>query len=180
MLAGLAEVGYEGLTMDMVAARAKAGKGALYRRWPSKPALVIDALSHLRPAPVLPDQGSLIADLDMLVVLATPERQRVPGVELMAGIASAAQRDPELAEALRTQFLEPRKQAIRSIIERAQGRGELARDLEIDLILEIVPAMVMHRALVMQMTPDREFIVKVLHTIVLPALLHERVTPQAD
>src|ERR1700676_2419297 len=69
-LDGLADVGYDRLTMDDIAARARAGKGALYRRWPSKAALVIDAVRSWRDtlAPTeIPDTGSLRGDLDALV-----------------------------------------------------------------------------------------------------------------
>jgi AcrR family transcriptional regulator len=179
VLTGLAEVGYEGLTMDLVAARARAGKGALYRRWPSKAALVIDAISQVRPAPVMADQGSLRADLELLARLAAPDGTDGPEVEIMLGLVTAAQRDPELAEALRTGFLEPRKAPIRAVLERARDRGELRADVDIDLIVEVVPAMVVQRAIFQRVPPDHAFIVRVLRTVVLPALLHGPVPPDA-
>src|SRR6186713_2049587 len=70
-LAVLAETGYDGMTIDMVAARAKAGKATIYRRWPSKAELVIDAVAcmkgnHFDPAN-LPDTGTLRGDLIALI-----------------------------------------------------------------------------------------------------------------
>ena len=68
-LEGLAEVGYDRLSMGEIAARAHAGKDALYRRWPSKAALVVDAVAAWRQrfAPLtIPDTGSLRGDLELL------------------------------------------------------------------------------------------------------------------
>ena len=58
----LLEVGYDRLTMDGVAQRARAGKATLYRRWNSKLSLVIDALKHTKGVPEVPDTGSLRGD----------------------------------------------------------------------------------------------------------------------
>ena len=66
-LAVLAEVGCDHLTMDRVAARAHAGKGALYRRWPSKADLVIEAVKLEAPRLEVPDTGSLKGDLAVLM-----------------------------------------------------------------------------------------------------------------
>src|SRR3954452_15398565 len=67
----LAETGYDGMTVDMVAARAKAGKATLYRRWPSKPDLVLDAVACMKANDVdltaLPDTGTLRGDLVAMI-----------------------------------------------------------------------------------------------------------------
>ena len=62
----LAEVGYDRLTMDAVAARARAGKTTIYRRWPGKAELVVDSLNCLKGVPDIPDTGSLQQDLRLL------------------------------------------------------------------------------------------------------------------
>src|SRR3954470_20086273 len=97
----LAECGYDGLTIDMVAARAKAGKATLYRRWPSKAALVIDAavcmkqgMSRLED---LPDTGTLRGDLVALIrphSMEDSERR----MRVMGGVVSMLSRDPQLAD----------------------------------------------------------------------------------
>ena len=67
----LAETGYDGMTIDMVAARAKAGKATLYRRWPSKAELVIDAVACMKAGDLdlddLPDTGTLRGDLVAMI-----------------------------------------------------------------------------------------------------------------
>jgi AcrR family transcriptional regulator len=177
VLAELAAVGYEGLTMDAVAARARAGKGALYRRWPSKAALVIDSISQLRPMAEVPDEGSLAADLVRLATTVAPRDDDRIEVSVMLGLVTAAHRDPELATALRTQLIEPRQEPIRAILERARARGEISSDADVDLIVEVIPAMVMGRAISRGLPPDRDFILQVLRAVVLPALFHGPMGP---
>src|SRR6516165_10714567 len=93
-LDGLTDVGYDRLTMDEIASRAHASKATLYRRWPSKAALIIDAIIALREAdgPVqLPDTGSLKGDIDAIIA-AFPERGVHAGhhYAVLLGLANAA------------------------------------------------------------------------------------------
>jgi AcrR family transcriptional regulator len=96
----LAETGYERMTIDMVAARAKAGKATLYRRWASKGELVIEAVACMKqidPAAV-PDTGTLRGDLIAMIkphALHDAEKK----LRIMGGITSMLSRDPELADA---------------------------------------------------------------------------------
>ena len=71
--------------MEAAAARARAGKGALYRRWPSKLALVVDAINCLRPLPPLPDRGSLRADLEARLRKFVPEAVVTVAVKALVG-----------------------------------------------------------------------------------------------
>lgn len=169
---GLAEVGYDRLTMDMVATRAHAGKGALYRRWPSKAALVIDAITHERPAAPIPDTGSLVNDLESLTALMSAAGSGNRQHHVMMGLVSASNRDPELAEALRARIVEPREASIRVILQRALDRNEITTEVDIELIVGVVPAMMMHRAMFDRLPPDGEFIDRVIRSIVLPSVLN--------
>ena len=170
-LEGLAEVGYDRLTVDMVAAKARAGKGALYRRWPSKAALVIDAITHDRPAVPIPDTGHLADDLEALAALMDAPGSDPRTHQVMMGLVSASNRDPDLAEALRVRIVEPREASIRIMLERARDRGEIATEVDIELMVGVVPAMMMHRAMFHRLPPDREFIESVIRSIVLPSVL---------
>jgi AcrR family transcriptional regulator len=177
VLAELAAVGYEGLTMDAVAARARAGKGALYRRWPSKAALVIDAISQLRPLAEAPDSGTLMGDLAQLAAAALPDEHEGLEVSVMIGLVTAANRDPELAVAFRSRLIEPRQKPIKAILERARARGEIDQHADVELIGDVVPAMVMARAMFEGRPPDRDFIMRVMSSVVLPALFHGPTAP---
>src|ERR671916_417754 len=99
----LPEVGYEGMTVDMVATRAKAGKATLYRRWPSKADLVIDAVACMKQSDLapekLPDTGTLRGDLVAMIKphsIEDGERK----LRVLAGVVSMLSRDPQLADAV--------------------------------------------------------------------------------
>jgi len=168
----LAEVGYEGMTVEMVAARAKAGKATLYRRWPSKADLVLDAVACLKgpaldPA-LLPDTGTLRGDL---VALIQPPNLRDADrkTRIMSGIVSLVSQDPGFAEAARRALVEPRIQANRILLERAVARGEISAELDLDLIARISPSMVVYRTLMLGEPIDRAFLERVIDRVVLPA-----------
>jgi AcrR family transcriptional regulator len=97
----LAERGYQGLSMDRVAARAGVGKAALYRRWRSKQTMLVDVVARVGSEAALPpDTGSLRGDVlafieEVLVVLQHPVAGRV-----ITDLAAEAQRSEELADAL--------------------------------------------------------------------------------
>jgi len=135
-LEGLADVGYDRLTMDDIAARARAGKGALYRRWPSKASLVIDAIAAWRRELVpeeVPDTGSLLGDLDALVagVPDWDEDSRTMTF-VLSGLVTAASRDPELAACVVGTGHRNPHGADPSVLERAVGRGEIPPERDLD------------------------------------------------
>ncbi len=172
-LRGLAELGYDRLSMEEIATRARAGKGALYRRWPSKAALVVDAIVAWREAqaPITaPDTGSLRGDLDAMVD-AVPEfddaTRRQVGV--FAGLATAASRDPELKQALADQVLGRPRRLLAEVFERARRRGEIPPDRDLELVPDIIIGLNLTRVMVGEV-PDREHVERVLNTIIYPLL----------
>jgi AcrR family transcriptional regulator len=172
-LAVLAETGYDAMSMDMVAARAKAGKATLYRRWPSKADLVIDAVSCMKQAQSrvedLPDTGTLRGDFVALIrphSMEDAERK----MRVMGALVSMLSRDPELAEAVNEAITEPRARLNRVLIERAIERGEVAANADVDTIAHISPSMTAYRTLVQRKPVDREFLIGLIDGVVLPAL----------
>jgi AcrR family transcriptional regulator len=144
VLALLAEVGYERMSVDAVAARARASKATIYRRWPGKPAMVKAALDRLDTGrlPPPPDTGSLRGDLlavmRALAALATPEH-----VALTAGLAAAMRTNPELAAALQAHVDEPDQQPFRPVVLRAAARGWGVADPAV--VDEVAEALVIRR-----------------------------------
>jgi len=168
----LAEVGYDGMTIDMVATRAKAGKATLYRRWASKSDLVLEAVACLKGKDVdlnaLPDTGTLRGDL--VAMIKTPTIQEAERkLKVMAGIASMIARDPGVAEAARTVLVEPRAAVNRILFQRAKDRGEIPPDADIERLCLIAPAMVAYRVLMLGKPVDRAFLLSVIDGVVLPA-----------
>ena len=168
----LAETGYDGMTVDMVAARAKAGKATVYRRWSSKAELVLEAVACMKGNdPDLqspPDTGTLRGDLVALVK--TPSiREGERKLKVMAGIVSMIARDPDLAAAAQAALVEPRATANRIIFQRAVDRGEIPADSDLETLCLIGPAMVAYRVLMLQKPVNRDFSISVIDRIVLPA-----------
>lgn len=172
-LAVLAETGYDAMSMDMVAARAKAGKATLYRRWPSKADLVIDAVSCMKQAQSriedLPDTGTLRGDLVALIrphSMEDAERK----MRVMGAVVSMLSREPGLADAVNEAITEPRARLNRALIERAIARGEVSPEVDVDTVAHISPSMTAYRTLVQRKPVDREFLIGLIDGVVLPAL----------
>jgi AcrR family transcriptional regulator len=169
----LAETGYDGMTIDMVAARAKAGKATLYRRWPSKADLVIDAVACMRGEDLeldrLPDTGTLRGDL--VAMIKPPAIQDVERkLQIMAGVMSMLSRDPGLSEAVNATIVEPRARVHRLLMRRAAERGEISPESDIETLSLVTPSMAAYRVLVLKKPVDREFLISMIDGVLLPAL----------
>jgi len=169
----LAEEGFDGMTIDMVAARAKAGKATLYRRWPSKTELVIDAVACMKNSDInldeLPDTGTLRGDL-IAMMKPAPIRDATHKMRVMAGLVSLIARNPELAEAARAAVIAPRAEINRRFLQRAIDRGEIRADIDIPFLATISPAMVSYRTMMLGKPVDRDFLIGILDKIILPAV----------
>ncbi|MGN6162811.1 MAG: TetR/AcrR family transcriptional regulator, partial [Marmoricola sp.] len=108
-LALLVEVGYHRLTLDAVARQAHASKATLYRRWESKPALVIDALMKAKdmPDPELPDTGSLRGDL-IAAFCGQHGMANSRATEVLGAVMTAVSTDEEFARLFRERFIAPK------------------------------------------------------------------------
>jgi AcrR family transcriptional regulator len=146
-LAMLREKGYRELTVDAIAERAGVAKTTVYRRWPSKGALVAFAVAPLAAAATAPpDSGSLEADLTTLL---TSTRDLLAGElgPIAAELIAESQHDPELIEIVRA-VIAPRRQLFRSVLERGITRGELAGELDPELVTDLLVAPLWARLLV--------------------------------
>jgi AcrR family transcriptional regulator len=132
----IAEVGYDRLSVEGIATRAGVGKAALYRRWPGKPALVIDAVRTWRAERGLgepPDTGSLRGDLDAVVSAYHAARGTAAEQDaaVLAGLLTATAQHPEL----RAVVTVPRE-FLGAILQRAAARGEIPPDRDLSLIAD--------------------------------------------
>jgi len=164
----LADVGYDRLTMDAVAARAKASKATLYRRWNNKVSLVIEALHRTKGPTEAPDTGSLREDLKSVFCgmggLADHET-----VSTFASVLTAISRDADFAEAFRRDFVGPKIAVSKQIWERARDRGELRDDVDLSLLEPALAGIVLHRLFIMGEQPTPDLITRVIDQIILPA-----------
>lgn len=169
----LAEEGYDGMTIEMVAARAKAGKATLYRRWASKSELVIDAVACMKKGDTdpakLPDTGTLRGDLIAMIKPHSIEDGEKK-LKVMTGLASLLARTPEFADAVNAAIVEPRSKINRLFFERAIARGEIPADCDIDVLSMVSGSMAAYRTLILKKPVDREFLVSLIDGVILPAV----------
>lgn len=170
-LEGLAEVGYDRLSMEEIAARAGVGKGALYRRWSSKAELIVDAMVHWREemSPMAPpDTGSLLGDLEAMVAQ-VPDFDEVSGrrIATIVGLVGAASRHPALRGALADQGFGRPRQAILEVLQRAARRGEIRSDVDIELVPDLVIGMNLLQ-MVLGQPPDRAYLERVIRNVIYP------------
>jgi AcrR family transcriptional regulator len=167
----LAESGYDQLTIDAVAARARCSKATIYRRWPGKAALVITAVRRHagQPTAAAPDTGSLRSDLQaaLQVMRSSLSGQDTP---LILGLLSAMHRDPELADAVTEQVLRAKREVFGAVIARAAARGEVPATTDGALLAEISSAVLFSRLLVTGEPLDDAFMQHLVDAVLLPAL----------
>ena len=168
----LMEVGYDRLTMDAVAKRAHASKATLYRRWETKPSLVVEALVRAKSAPHIAehDTGSLRSDL--LSTYCGHEGMNSKATGALGSVITALATDPEFAEEFRAKFIAPKIEVSERIYRRAQARGEIADDVDVDLIAPALAGILMHRAFILGILPDDATIERVVDHVILPAVQH--------
>jgi AcrR family transcriptional regulator len=172
----LAEVGYDRLTMDAVAARARAGKTTIYRRWPGKAELVVDALNSLKGVPDIPDTGSLRQDLRVLAESITSAESRF-GAQVTIGMLNALAHDAELRRVFQEKFIAPRMAAFRTVFERAVARGEMPDGHDLDLLARLFPALALHQLAMSGELPDTRFAGQIMDEVVYPLATAARTSP---
>ncbi len=163
----LSEIGYDRLTMDAVAARAHASKATIYRRWPGKAALVVDALNCSKGTMIEPDTGSLEGDLGMLSHSSCSEESQF-NAQIMLGLITALAHDAELRDTVRERLIEPRSNVIRAIFERAVARGEVSPERNLELLVSLFPALMIQQVLISGELPDTDFTEHVINDVIIP------------
>ncbi|MFB7933426.1 TetR/AcrR family transcriptional regulator [Streptomyces sp. NPDC056039] len=144
----LSTVGWNGLTMEGVAAGAQTGKAAVYRRWPSKKDLVADALrAGLPHFDEAPDEGGVREDLLVLCLRARDAMFSRPGVALRSVIHECDTTQAERFHAVIFDgVVEPTIKMLREVIERGMRRGEVRLDAANGYVFDAIPAMMMYRS----------------------------------
>lgn len=163
----LATRGLGGLSIEEVAARAGVGKATIYRRWPSRGALALDAfLAEFQQQQPLPDTGTLHGDL--LAALRSWVRSvtRTPAGRMLAGLVAEAQRDPALAVAWRDRVTAPLRERNLILVKRAVERGEVPPDVDADVLLDLVFGAAYHRLLQRHRPLNDRFVKKVAELVV--------------
>jgi AcrR family transcriptional regulator len=169
----LLEVGYDRLTMDAVARRSRASKATLYRRWESKPSLVVDAMVRAKQAPVVErhDTGTLRGDL-ISTFCGAHGMAHGEATGMLGSVITALASDPEFAALFREAFIAPKIKVSQAIYARAIERGEIPADVDIDIIAPALAGILLHRSFVLGVVPDDAAVERAIDHVILPAVRH--------
>lgn len=143
----LSEVGYVALRVDAVATCAGVSRATIYRWWPSKASLVVEALDRVIPTTVPLPTGDTRADVRAVVQATLDNYIRTPFGANLAAIASDAVGDPDATTRL-VDLFGPRRAADASVLLAGAGRGDLPHDVDVHLLLDIVMGTLVFRQLV--------------------------------
>ena len=164
----LAEVGYARLTMERVAERARASKASLYRRWPTRIELVMDAVYHVLPdALSVPDTGSLRGDV-LAALRRTAEALAGPAGEAMRGLLSEALADESRAATFRENSQGTGRRLMREIVRRAVERGEVAPEAVTPRRLDAGQALLRQHFLFQGLPIPDELLVQIADEVMVP------------
>jgi AcrR family transcriptional regulator len=166
ILALAQEVGFAKLSIEAVAARAGVGKHTIYRRWPSKGALFLDALLPAdAQALAFPDTGDIEADLRTQVCAAVDLLGRPPFGPLYQALLGEAQHDPALGAALNERFIAPQAQRLRARLRIAQRQGQVSSEFDLDLAMAILSGAFYFQLLVTQEVLTHSYVDRVLSAL---------------
>lgn len=169
----LADIGYDAMTMDMVATELGSSKATIYRRWSSKPALVKDVLIWMARNSVdldtLPDTGTLREDL-LSVLKPYSSEYREKKIKVLSGLGTFFNQDEESAAEAISAIFSPWKDINLKIMKRALERGEISSNADIETACQIIEAMSLHQIRNPNTLFDKSAFQSLLDNILLPAL----------
>jgi AcrR family transcriptional regulator len=161
----LSEVGFNRLTIEAVAARAGVGKPTIYRRWPSKLELIIDAVQRLAPPFPTADTGDPLTDLRQIVPQLIADLTSSPVSRANVALACDAQTHAELARGLAERYLAPRRAAIADILRRGVATGQLRTDIDVEMAIDLMVGASVYRWLVTAQPVDADAARRVVDTV---------------
>ncbi|MCO5996426.1 TetR/AcrR family transcriptional regulator [Actinoallomurus rhizosphaericola] len=139
------EGGVAGVSIEAVAARAGVGKTTIYRRWPNKEALIIDALAALKEPLPEPRGESVREDLIALARAFVADKSDKKRVDCYWSVLGSAERYPELMDRFTREIMEPRREVMREVLRRGAASGDLRPDLDVELTLWMLTGAITHR-----------------------------------
>lgn len=171
----LNEASYESVSMDAVAARAKASKATIYRRWSNKEDLLIDALQRVFAVrhDLVPDTGSLRGDLVAVCRWQAEDPvMMVTNTAAIKGLLYASTAEPEVAASIRTTLEGAHLHVWQLLLDRAHTRGELPSAVPPTLVWDVAQAQFCARTGVQTGPLDAAYVEHVIDDILLPVILH--------
>jgi AcrR family transcriptional regulator len=162
----LASRGLAAMSIEEIAARAGVGKATIYRRWPSKGLLALDAfVGSFQAQQPLPDTGTLRGDLIAALTAWVEAVTQTSIGPMLTGLIAEAQHDPSLRAAWRERVLEPLRSQHRVMLDRAVTRGEIPATVDQEIVLDLFFGAAQHRLLLGHLPLTDDFIQTVVDVI---------------
>jgi AcrR family transcriptional regulator len=169
----LQEHGYDRLTVDAVAAKARASKATVYRRWPSKAELVLAAfIEGIRQVAVPPETGSLRGDLVHMGDLICQQGRQHAGT--IRAVLVEVSRSPALNEVMQHEFIEHRKALMYHILTQAVDRGEIDQAAINDDLWDVLPHYLIFRSIIPGQPPTAQTVQALVDEVIVPSLTRNR------
>ena len=157
--------GYNAVTIEGVARHAGVGKQTIYRWWGSRAELILEAFAnHAADIVPTPDRGSLREDLEVFIAAGFKRLFKGYGA-IMRGLMADAILDPEFNKILREAFILRRRAATKEILKRGIERGEIAKDTDMDLMIDMLFGPVWFRLLVQHAKLDATFARQIIDAV---------------
>jgi len=154
----LEEVGFAKLTMEGIAARAGVSKATLYRWWPSKGAVAMEAfMAATLPRITFPQTNSAVADVTAQMLMLAQAYRGVTG-QLIRELIGLGQSDPEALATFVDGYLLPRRAATRDVLLRGVASGEIRPGLDLEILVDSLYAPIFHRLLLQHLPLDDAFV----------------------
>ncbi|MCV7401467.1 TetR/AcrR family transcriptional regulator [Mycobacterium fragae] len=165
----LQQHGYDRLTVDAVAATARASKATVYRRWPSKAELVLAAfIEGIRQVAVPPETGTLRGDLLRLGELVCQEARE--HASTIRAVLVEVSRNPALNDVMQHQFIDQRRALIRYVLHQAVDRGEINASAINDELWDLLPGYLIFRTIIPSRPPTQRTVQALVDDVVIPSL----------
>jgi AcrR family transcriptional regulator len=165
----LQEEGYDGLTVDAVAACARASKATVYRRWPTKAELVLAAfIEGVRQVAVAPETGSLRGDLLQMGELCCDQART--HASTMRAVLVEVSRNPALNDVMQHQFLDQRKALFEHVLGQAVDRGEIDASAITEDLWDVMPGYLIFRSIWSGRAPTRRTVETLVDHVMIPSL----------
>jgi AcrR family transcriptional regulator len=165
----LQEHGYDRLTVDAVAASARASKATIYRRWPTKAELVLAAfIEGTRQVAVMPETGTLRGDL--LQVAETIRTHASAHAGTIRAVLVETSRSAELNAMMQHQFLDQRKAMMEDVLAQAVARGEIQASAITEDLWDVLAGYLIYRTVLSGRSPSRRTVHDLVDNVLLPSL----------
>jgi AcrR family transcriptional regulator len=174
--AELSEVGYAAFTVEGVAARARTGKASIYRRWPTRSDLLLDAICSQLPTPAdcgltptIPENKTTADALRDVARMIAKVTSSAAG-DVIRAIKCEAVTDPELARAVDERFQGPRREYMTKLFRRGIERGEVRPDADIKAIAEVLPAILTYKIVLQREPMSAAAITAIMEQVMIPLI----------